>query len=515
MPKLNVFACPSCGASLSVDEGAATTKCQFCGNTVIVPEEIRGRGQREQPGYSAGAMGGLAQGAPLKELGNLVRAGDKAAAARLYRELFASSQAEADSAVERLSLGQGVQVVYMGMPTTLVVDRSPAAAAGGPQFLVGGQPVQFGQAPQPPPPVYPMASGPVQPVQPVIISGNPGRSLGCVVWIILLTTGLGILITLLATTGAMLPLIAMFGDGGLPFGLGDVLTNVPSVSTSVPRATAAPTFTPQPAFASSVLTFGSEGDGGGAFHDPRHIGVDAQGTIYVGEWEEHRVQVFDAEGNFTGEWSAGEDDAILTSMAVLPDGTVYCVAGSQLYAYDGATGELVDQLRYDDERGFDSVSAAADGSLLIAWSSAGVDTILRYRDGQFDLRLPNAVSGVTEQPELDIKMAGDSEGEIYALGSFNDAVLHFSPDGEFQNMIGGEGDEPGQFTAPGAIAVDLLGRVYVTDFKGIQVFDGDGEYLGVFDVPDTGFVHGLAFDQDGALFAVSNKNVVTKFQVNE
>ena len=42
MPKLSVFACPSCGASLSVEESAATTTCQFCGNTIIVPEELRG-----------------------------------------------------------------------------------------------------------------------------------------------------------------------------------------------------------------------------------------------------------------------------------------------------------------------------------------------------------------------------------------------------------------------------------------------------------------------------------------
>jgi hypothetical protein len=512
MPKLNVFACPSCGASLSVDGSAATTKCQFCGNTVIVPAEIRG--QAAAPGYSAAAMGGIAQGAPLKELGNLIRAGNKLEAIKLYRELFGSGLVEAQSAVDRLALGQGVQVVYMGMPTTLLVDRSPnVSTTGGPTFMAGGQPFQPSQ------PLAPMAPMPMQTVQPVIIGANPGRSLGCVVWMVLLTTGLGILITLLATTGAMLPFFAIMFGGNLPFGLGDLLTSVPSVSsTSVPRATAAlpsPTPPPTAAFAGTVLTFGSAGDGGGAFHDPRHIGLDSDGHIYVGEWEEHRVQVFDAEGGFINEWSAGENDAILTSMAVLPDGTVYCVAGGRLYAYDGATGDLVDQLSYDGERGFDSVSAMPDGSLLIGWYNGGEDTILRYRDGQFDLRLPNAISSITGRSELDIKLAGDSEGEIYALASTNNGVFHFSPDGGYQNQVSSAGDEPGQFTAPQAIAVDLLGRLYVSDFDGILVFDSSGEYLDVFDVPDRGFVFGMAFDADGNLYAVSNNSMVSKFQVNE
>jgi predicted RNA-binding Zn-ribbon protein involved in translation (DUF1610 family) len=160
MAKLRVFACPSCGASLSVDEGtAATTKCQFCGNTVIVPEEIRGAAR-------SASTGGLATGAPLKELGNLVRQGNKIAAIKLYRELFGGGLAEAQAAVDRLSMGQTVQVTYMGMPTTLVVDRSPTASVSGRPTVVQT----------------------VQPVQPVIIGGSPGRGLGCVMWSVLLTT---------------------------------------------------------------------------------------------------------------------------------------------------------------------------------------------------------------------------------------------------------------------------------------------------------------------------------------
>jgi sugar lactone lactonase YvrE len=74
--------------------------------------------------------------------------------------------------------------------------------------------------------------------------------------------------------------------------------------------------------------------------------------------------------------------------------------------------------------------------------------------------------------------------------------------------FGGDGDEPGLFRAPGAIAVDNQGRVYVADFKGVQVFDPNGRYLGVIDVK--GAASGLAFNDKGELLVVA-RTAVWKF----
>ena len=69
--------------------------------------------------------------------------------------------------------------------------------------------------------------------------------------------------------------------------------------------------------------------------------------------------------------------------------------------------------------------------------------------------------------------------------------------------------------SPSTIAVDRQSRVYVTDFKGIQVFDANGRYLDVFDVPDRGFVHGLTVGDDNYLYSVSNTCMVYKVEINE
>jgi len=89
MPRLQVLSCPSCGASLSIEEGEAAAQCEFCGNTVIVPEELR----RPRPGAAPAPppaanirLGGipfLDQLPRLREMGDLVRSGRRSEAALL------------------------------------------------------------------------------------------------------------------------------------------------------------------------------------------------------------------------------------------------------------------------------------------------------------------------------------------------------------------------------------------------------------------------------------------------
>lgn len=90
-----------------------------------------------------------------------------------------------------------------------------------------------------------------------------------------------------------------------------------------------------------------------------------------------------------------------------------------------------------------------------------------------------AISSVSGRSELNTRVAVDGLGNIYALGTFNDAVFKFGPDGKFIIRFGCSGGNPGQFRTASAIAVDGRGRVYVSE--GVQIFDGDGRYLDTFE----------------------------------
>lgn len=265
------------------------------------------------------------------------------------------------------------------------------------------------------------------------------------------------------------------------------------------------------AFVTQTLNFGSEGIGPGMFKDARAIAVDASGKIYVGEYSGGRIQVFDPEGKFSTQWTV-DPKMPLTGMAADRGGTVYIVQSGTISRYEGATGKLLGQLEYAGGWGFDDIRVAADGGLVASWYK-NRDDIVRFNSaGQVVRTIRAAISSVTDDSELDTHVAVDGLGNIYALGRFNNAVFKFSPDGKFITRFGSDGDQPGQFRAPSAIAVDGKGRVYVTDSKGIQVFDGNGRYLTVFDPGGT--ASGMVFNDKNELFVAARKQVL-KLALNE
>jgi DNA-binding beta-propeller fold protein YncE len=51
-----------------------------------------------------------------------------------------------------------------------------------------------------------------------------------------------------------------------------------------------------------LTAWGRKGAGPGEFNLPHSVAVDKQGRVYVGDRENHRMQVFDGDGKFIREW---------------------------------------------------------------------------------------------------------------------------------------------------------------------------------------------------------------------
>jgi streptogramin lyase/DNA-directed RNA polymerase subunit RPC12/RpoP len=249
--------------------------------------------------------------------------------------------------------------------------------------------------------------------------------------------------------------------------------------------------------------FGSEGIGPGNFKDARSIAVDAEGSIYVGEYIGGRIQVFDPSGKFVTQWSV-DPKMPLRGMTADRRGTVYVVQKGDIHRYEGTTGKPLGTTGGGQGR-FDDVTATPDGGLVAFSYQARDDVVKLDSSGQVRQVIRAAVSGQTDRSELSIRVAADGAGNVYALGEFNDAVFKFSPDGRYVTRFGGDGDESGLFRAPSAIAVDNQGRVYVADFKGVQVFDPNGRYLDLIKVK--GAASGMAFNDKGELFVVARTAV--------
>jgi len=263
---------------------------------------------------------------------------------------------------------------------------------------------------------------------------------------------------------------------------------------------------PEKGLANILLKFGSKGIGPGMFSDARSIAVDAAGNIYVGEYSGGRIQVFDSTGKFITQWN-GDPKMPLRALAADRKGTVYVVQSGKIQKYKGLTGESMGDVSFSGGWGFDDVATTASGGLVCAWYKNRDDIVVLDGNGRVLKTISAAISSTTGDSELDTRVAVDGLGNIYALGTFNNAVFKFGPDGKYINRFGGDGDERGQFRAPQAIAVDGRGRVYVSDMKGIQRFDADGRYLDLFRA-DGSTASGMVFNDRNELFVVAREKVI-------
>ncbi len=344
-----------------------------------------------------------------------------------------------------------------------------------------------------------MRGRPAQIIAPINIDlRNTGTNVTKVILVILLIPVIGVIIGAIAMGGFLVPLF----------------TSKPAARTDPPSRIALPPISgkvEKPSFATTTLKFGSEGIGPGMFKDARSIAVDGSGKIYVGEYSGGRVQVFDPAGTFITQWMV-DPKMPLRGLAADRNGVVYVVQKGTISRYEGATGKSLGQLDYAEGWGFDDIAVAADGGLLAAWYKSRDDIVRFNSEGQVVRTIRAAISSVTDSSELDTRVAIDGLGNIYALGSFSNAVFKYSRDGKFLTRFGDAGDQPGQFRATSAIAVDGKGRVFVSDIKGVQVFDGNGRYLEVFSPGGT--ASGMVFNDKNELF-IAARNQVVKLALKE
>ena len=73
-----------------------------------------------------------------------------------------------------------------------------------------------------------------------------------------------------------------------------------------------------------LKTCGRRGTGEGEFHTPHSIAIDTRGRVYVADRENYRIQVFDGEGKFLGQWT---HVGAPWGLDLGPDGNLYMADG--------------------------------------------------------------------------------------------------------------------------------------------------------------------------------------------
>jgi DNA-binding beta-propeller fold protein YncE len=212
-----------------------------------------------------------------------------------------------------------------------------------------------------------------------------------------------------------------------------------------------------------------------------NVAVGADGQIIVADSLNHRIQVFDPHGQFSGAWGSS---GVRPGQFSQPDGLGIDAHG-HLYVADRWNHRV---------QKFERA-----GAPLLTWGSPG------SAEGEFSMPVAVAV---------------DRRGQVFVLDAGNDRVQVFDGEGRFRAVWGALGREPAEFVNATALAVDSDGRVYVADGGNyrVQVFTGAGVFLGAWGEPGVGpgqfaAVSGIAVDDQGAIY-VSDGAVgrVQKFQ---
>jgi DNA-binding beta-propeller fold protein YncE len=348
-------------------------------------------------------------------------------------------------------------------------------------------------------------------------AGNVAKTaVGCGVFGILLSVLLPVIMIVVVgaivwyTFSATMPGVS---GGANPFA--DLGIDMPEIS-GIPNIA--------PGFATVTTAFGAEGTGAGSFQQAWSGGVDGEGRIYVSDYESHRIQVFDSEGEFITQWQP--DGEYISSVAVARDGTVYAVYGGKIHKFNGDDGSdlgvvvaagtaIGSGAPLLDDVYFEEVAVTPDGGLL----AVGRGTIYRFNSqSEITLTIPDAIEAITDNSQSTLHVAEDGIGNIYVASQTENSIFKFNSEGRYQQRFGSEGDGEGQFLGfIDGLAVDSKGRIYTADFHGIQVFDStNGQWIAQINdaEPDATSVYDISVTPANELLVVTTHRVF-KFALPE
>ncbi len=196
---------------------------------------------------------------------------------------------------------------------------------------------------------------------------------------------------------------------------------------------------------SADITFGTSGAEEGQLNAPHGIAAAADGSLYVADTNNNRIQHFSPAGQFINSWGTFADvtlgDAPIGTfnqpwdVAVSPDGKFVYVADTWNHRIQKFT---------------------SDGTPVKMWGTPLYDPTTTDPLGIWGPR----------------GIAVDSHGRVFVADTGNKRILIYDADGNFIQQIGSEGLSIGQFEEPVGLAFDPKGNLYVDDTwnQRVQVF---------------------------------------------
>ena len=204
------------------------------------------------------------------------------------------------------------------------------------------------------------------------------------------------------------------------------------------------------------------------FAHPQFVSVGEDGSIYVSDFGNKRIQKFSSNGEYVTHWGN---------------------SGKQIGDFYNPSGIAVDgDSVFVADRDLNRIQKfSLDGEFIQTWGKKGT------AEGQF--MYPAGIDA--------------HNGLLYVIDTGNQRIQIFSSNGDFVSSFGSSGLGPGQFLNPVGIDIDNDGNIYVTD-KGnhtIEKFNSDGEFMKSFPFYYNNYVfspEAIAVDPLGNMFVLNS-----------
>ncbi len=215
-----------------------------------------------------------------------------------------------------------------------------------------------------------------------------------------------------------------------------------------------------------IGTTGVSGSAPGQFQTPRGLAIAPDGRIVVADSGNHRIQVFDAQGNYMTGWGSSCDlYAEGRPGCVDPDGSGPLQLGDGQFREPwGVAVDQAGNIYVADTWNHRIQKFDPNGKFLKKWG------YFVTTDGQ--LGEPVGMWG----PRA---IVIDADGNLYVADTGNKRVQEFDPEGNFLGQWGGGGVIEGRFDEPVGLAIDAQGNFYVADTwnRRIQKFNSSFAFL--------------------------------------